>query len=703
MMPALLTTILVPPAIADTVSYTCEGARAEVVLRELSERTGLNLQASPVTKDETLVLAVKDAPVAELLDRIAWSVGGSWKVDGETRWLSRTSSDLTDERKRDFAREVGIFRQAIERRQAELAKMGAFDDAKLKELAAMVGPAIRASRGEDPDYNKMANFERKLGTEGPAGRAIKRLVSLYRPEDLANLPTDIKVVYSTKPTRLQRPLLPGSAPVIASMQRDYRRWAEVAANIEIGSRDENEYIPDSIPREADAQIGKVLLSVYKPSMLGGVLMFELTIAAANGRQLNKTSSVLAYTDLEQFNPEKPKEGETFYTPTPIQRAFSARTQSTEGRTELQSKLMNPVANDPVGMAIGPLAAEMAKSRQANVVMCAPDLAVMIASVMSLDKVPYSAIETMLGLLFESEASGGWQSFRPISAASARARRADRILLGQYIARLAQPKSLSFEEQAYWAYRLKISQEDNPFPSLLAGLVQPSGFGGGASYDSKFLQLYGSFTSVQRRAAEGSGLPIRSLSNEQRSLVDRMVFGQNSNLTVDGEAAREQGLDSALIHASIYREPTEALANGFDPEAYIQVTKTTHDAAFTVGRPGRMDFSQALTAKQLAWQKFMVTRPDLFPHGQSEPDPDRYRFGKNTDVTMRLNLTPLYYQSFDAQERRIEGDKILSYRQLPDAFRQEVETEMEYLRRTHANMQPGTGAPARVIPPTLPLR
>ena len=64
---------------AGKVTYVSSGIAAGKALKELSPQVGLSLLASPTTENEILVISLKDAPVQEVMAKLAWAVGGSWK------------------------------------------------------------------------------------------------------------------------------------------------------------------------------------------------------------------------------------------------------------------------------------------------------------------------------------------------------------------------------------------------------------------------------------------------------------------------------------------------------------------------------------------------------------------------------------------------------------------------------------------------
>src|SRR5579872_2339647 len=84
-MPLFLATIalVMRPQISDArLTYTHSAARAAVLLPEIGNAAGIELQSSTEMGNEVLLISVKDAPISEVLNRIAAVTSGRWTNHG---------------------------------------------------------------------------------------------------------------------------------------------------------------------------------------------------------------------------------------------------------------------------------------------------------------------------------------------------------------------------------------------------------------------------------------------------------------------------------------------------------------------------------------------------------------------------------------------------------------------------------------------
>src|SRR5688572_17682256 len=114
------------------VSFECRGTRAEEVLEKLSPLCGRRLMTSPATRDEILILSVKDVPVKTLLDRIAEATCAEWTHESDGWRLIRSPKLDQEQEARHYRMEADRIREGQAKLRKSLQDQGAFDSSQAK-------------------------------------------------------------------------------------------------------------------------------------------------------------------------------------------------------------------------------------------------------------------------------------------------------------------------------------------------------------------------------------------------------------------------------------------------------------------------------------------------------------------------------------------------------------------------------------------
>ena len=98
------------------VTYTTRAARASVVLKELGKVANVDLQTTPETANEVLLISVKDQPISAVMSRIATVTSGDWVQTGASYMLAPDLAARTAERDAVQAKYIAEVREAIKAR-----------------------------------------------------------------------------------------------------------------------------------------------------------------------------------------------------------------------------------------------------------------------------------------------------------------------------------------------------------------------------------------------------------------------------------------------------------------------------------------------------------------------------------------------------------------------------------------------------------
>ncbi len=158
---------------------------------------------------------------------------------------------------------------------------------------------------------------------------------------------------------------------------------------------------------------------------------------------------------------------------------------------------------------------------------------------------------------------------------------------------------------------------------------------------------------------------------------------------------EQGMQQGqgLPGNSILREPTESMPNGLPFEAALVFGRTIEDGVFasvTDVRGGRL-----MTAAQLGMQQAMLSNfggsADFRQHA-----PDKFVLAQIAYISLAIDLGEIGRPRARFQDGwLVRGARAMTYRQLPEGFREMVELAKESISNV-GNVRLGGGR--RQIPP-----
>ena len=171
---------------ATKITYSTVAVPVGRALTEMSKGLSVRLEATVPMANEIVVIRFKEATLDEAMKRIATVTAGSWEqMDGGYRLIPNSAA----------------------RRQEEQAEKAAYTASLTKSLQDLVKtlnpPKPDPNKKTDPEAEAMmAQFGFGAATS-PAGKAIIRLLQAIGPASLANINEKTRVVYSSRPTRVQ--------------------------------------------------------------------------------------------------------------------------------------------------------------------------------------------------------------------------------------------------------------------------------------------------------------------------------------------------------------------------------------------------------------------------------------------------------------------------------------------------------------------
>ncbi|HLK15719.1 MAG TPA: hypothetical protein VKT78_13030 [Fimbriimonadaceae bacterium] len=532
------------------ISFAEYAALFKRLLPRLSEAVHEKLHLSPELENEVLCISVHDVPKAEFLDKIAEAAGAQWRTRGSELWL------YPDAEARKKLEEKGLAKRTLRIKKG----IGEFE-AKLRQY-------YKAERAVDVSSD-------------PRRSELNLTLKLFRaidPRDIAKIPPDSRVVYSTAPTSAQLPL---PAECAAAAEANYR-W-----NLTSASEEERK-----LPAKP---LSKIDVIIERSHGFGwndvGGLEMKTRGYDGGGAYLTQASSWRVWYEngyywvdnggeFGETHPLRAARGEQNQplAVSPDSRVFYQLLYGGAGRADpakvraKNERLLHPNLVDPLSYA-GELLSGTARVERQQLVACVPDeLFRWTPEFWEYYGLPDPGAEDVLSALQADESSyaartGNWLLVSPVSFNHSRV---DRALLSKLTATVVESYDLTMDQ------RLTVARAGyaQPGTSFLVYLWLSAARTDLLELSSDWVvgRMVSEMTPEQLHAATASGIELRALSPECRYwanvFLNSNYSGRGLNLDrVPGVKVEDESPDpdapetNPLVPADYRAEPTEAMPSG----------------------------------------------------------------------------------------------------------------------------------------------
>ncbi len=706
MIGALSLVVLASVAQDKTLSFDSAGETVPQLVARLGEAARSHYFAAPAFNRDVLIMRFHDAKIEDIRAEIARMVMGKWEKTNDGWNLVRDTQAELAAQKEDTARIAKDFAKQIKKRADAAAKLTAFTEAAAKDLALKIKDSGQPNSGR---FDQMAYQRQQTLEQGsPGGRAMSRMIMTLDPVQLAELPDNYRVVFSTQPTKMQRALPEKTLAFLNDLIKEQNIWAD-ALNQAIPETNNNQFYSTSMYQRGrmDKPVGKVLLALTKNVTTGSGVTCEIKIADKTGKVMFENNDSLAdptSTDRTEMPTGDAKDDE------PLELDENAKAlkemflqaMRTNGRgftmpDRLKKLFLNPAENEPLSLFAGPALLQVAAKRGKNLIAAVPDMGTfMVAFSFEKNLTSRSLLNSfqMMNLLFDE--SGPTMRIRPQSLLGLRTSRADRTALTKYLKQVVADGRVTIDSSAEYA-QTSPGQNIDQFGTMLPQILLADGEGGPYEYsDGRLLKFYGSLSSNQKSAFKtGQPLLLRNLSQAQIDMLTSTVYGSYPNLTVTAppEAGRTPNFDWDAIYNTLMREPTESMPNGFPSSTTITCADSARPVVMMTGGEGGGDMpyiSTQFDEDSLAQYLLGMERPDVMPWYTKYPKPDEAKFDMKTQRSILFDFKftdALSYQGGLTESTSLLTKKV-AYKDLPEDFRKKVAVKLEQLRKAYKDVKPG---------------
>jgi hypothetical protein len=705
---ALLATSSVAQDLDKKVTLSARAADATHVLQQLSDASGVALEAAPLMAKDILAIKVKDVPLKEVMDRIATATGGEWKPVGQAYRLERSEEQYRKDVAADRAARLAAFQKSLGRLLKGVST-GVTDRASADKLAqemqAQIELEMSNTANRNPDIWKKRE---QLQYRTPVSMMSARLLSAIDPAILLDIPEDTRIVFSTTPTRMQRPLGPAAFRAAQQFIREQALWAEAVRRLPYKPHEGYDEDGSGLPvgfygvNKPKGTPVKVLLVVNR-SQRGGMGL-DMMVVDDKGRVMFRNGFAASFEEadyenyqrIEKLAQAEPKEAKLEVSPMTkrIVESIEARMNSFQGGggatvdlpADVREFLLYPEKNDPLSTFATDFVFGYADSKKVNIVALLHDDMVMLPMFMGRSQeVGVNGLklfaETFAKVDF-NEAQPGWAVLRPRNPVTARGEQTDRLLMGKIVRRFAAGRP-SLDELA------EIAQTaPNPFNDQMTGysmmLLTDMGYMWEAT-NWDLLRFYGSLSRGQRNMLrQGGKIQLGQLGPNQRNNLNRLIFYTQTNLGLEtgDEMAAPTGIEDDAVeipaqtaedemsYGDIRTEPTEALPNGLPPTGLLNFTVTNRPVISSATGP--IWLSRGMAPEEIASMMLMKEHPEMAGGDTSAYlDFKTLKLGSREELGIRVRFdAELVYQDMLISTNM--DPKVLTFAQLPKDVREAID-------------------------------
>jgi hypothetical protein len=704
------------------VTYSTVAVSVKKAVQDIAKVTGAKLDVADAAANEIVVISVKDAPLSELMKRIADVTSCEWKTDsGGIQWLNYS----TEKTRKEQADETAEHEKQVAKGVTEL----------LKDREPI--PADVEEEGANSEILDMDS----------EGKAIFKILKLIPTSAIASVLGGERLVYSTSPTRMQRGLGNIDA-IIADLIAEHNKEAKARVDAQKAAEEDD---PQTVEqqrqqREMQAMFGgfggrfvgqdkqitvppaKVLFVVSNEGVLflQPNITFEMRLYDAAGKVILSSEQWLpsgeSFADMvpnpqEANAPQEPQPAKG--TPiefSPLAREFASLTDFREianrDRTPSQAlmeRLIRPDLYDPLSFADSEAFLAVAKAKNVNLICNLPDN--MESILQAFTKGTATTVESFLAQVkandkLQVKEGGGWMQISPSSRVESRAIRVDRRALTDLIAAGRSKGTPSLDDVA--TYALKCDEPAHtaivsPYIMMFAQKAFAQGMRG--QTDWTMLRIYGNLSASQRQLLwSGSALPVRSLNPGIKKLVDKMAFGAPVRLQVERPENKSstgpfmEMLQRMMPTAPVdYRdEPTEIMPAGLPQDAFLSMKGSNEYFVVPImtGPDPTGGMMGALGADELAMLQWIKETPQLQQMGADGiPTIDKVRVGDRKVMDFAFHFAPGVTRAETLMDDSLaKNAPETPMAALPEGFKALIQKKLEALRKEKFPFFGGGGPP-----------
>lgn len=525
------------------ITLTVPGATPRNAIAQIAELTGEKLEVADNINLCTLVLRLDDVLLEDALSKIAEVTIGYWAKVGDRRIL-RLDQERTNSAR---AESLELMKTSIEEQNARaLESLEPWETYrhKLPGLATQIGEVTAGGYTNNEWYGKLE----PLRESGVESRLLVRIAAALSVDDMLDLESDERAVYSNRPTSMQRPMPAGAKAAIDQFQVEYAEWQRVA----VESLQQYPVLVQPDPRlfvdVAESPPSHFVLDVIHLDYVDALMMY-LHVYDDNGQQVSYATYRIPLTPtVASVQPLELPDIEL----TPEELQFSALMSSLynnflpDGRSVGEvadtylRRLSNADTDDPISYHPGPILLKAAKQSGRNLVALIPDAAFyQMASIRSpvMPGLSGASLEQLIHQDWRCSAAqdGVWLVVAPRNPEAARKNYLRREPLARLVRSFTADRSVSLESAFRYAKEQEGGLAFRDIEARLVWLASPIASNYGAdnlvsSLSESPLKFLGELSDEEFQSASTSrGVQIGLLNKDARDSLASWLFAHRNRM------------------------------------------------------------------------------------------------------------------------------------------------------------------------------
>lgn len=673
------------PALERKVTFRCQAMTAAAAIDQLSKLSETPLSTQAPISGEMLVLRFKDVPLRIAMDRMATAASGEWVKTESGYTLTRPGTLIRAIEHTQRAERIAALKEALAKRLKDFQPYDANTVATLFD-ALRSNAKAKPAAGSPQSESRPAAFARQR----PSERLTTRLLAGIDVENLADLPNGQRIVFSTRPTAMQRPLASQAYQAVQDFAREQQIWNGASNGLSVpGGRYLSMGQATASPQVIASQANRLLM-VCVADWDYGTIQVQVKIADQAGQVLSDTRSAIflrsfaAVADKPAGSPVSPGRTGKAIQLSPLAQELRDLLRTDENgahagvakpiSADLKGYLLNPVQNDPLDLFPSEPFLAAGDALDLNVAACVDDSD--FEGSMSSDLTADGALSG------SGKIKDGWFILSPDNPL--KVKHEDRRALSVFLNSAAQKGRLTLEAKA--AYAQVVDGFDGGLGAGLIDAIVPGLSGTLDGEDWLFLRLYGTLSATQRdMLLKGGRIPLNDLFSKQQAVVAQIVFGRDVESMESTVTATEQ--DGPLTPtSSLASEPTELLPNGLDHRVSITMGTSDETALFSSTKVNDQVLPMELTdTDSIAMSMIGPLLKDIMPEGFDEVLVG-FRTGRKQTYSLAVNLPNHGADSDDLVDAQMQPGPVLTFDKLPGDTKKLIQDRIDEMTKIFKEMR-----------------
>ena len=709
------------------IDLDCTGKTVENFLTEVNQKAKSSLSVVPQLKNEIIIASIKDDSVSDIKAGLAAAVGGVWKDTPKGPQLDidteRAAKEAEEARKKLIEAQAKGKAQYLQN-NPEVVWNSDYAVGKVRADQDQARKILENVKGNGNPDEKMTIRVINSDDQSPASAFLRKIIANISPELIANLPAGKRVVFSTRPTAMQKVMPVNTSGMETSfvnemtiLNKAIKDAPPLDANVNYESS-LNQMQAVSLP------LGKVLLAIRRSPQSRGA-NFELIVSTPNGKIAARTQAWVG--EDWKPTPSEMKVPTGAYQPSPLATKMAKALKAGQpGSTSINSTRGNggfefvilatdtpvpptdpaayafasdPLKNEPMSLIVSESLHQYSQAERKDFIACVPDsLVTQLSQKLSGDNMLWQQFSDALNEAdVDVQTSGSFLIFTSENCAASRSNRVNRAALASFIKPLAATGYSRLLDSANFV--LAKTWQDS-FDAAYTGIISSDTFyqvfNSGAQ---EYLKLYGSMNRTTANRGPELQFPIIGQPPKAKEVLSNILYN-SGGATIMGKGSmvmisKGDGPRNEPPAPTLADESTEMFPNGLPQNGVINLTYSETGCMF--GRSKSTMQGKFFTPQNLAMYQMLKNDSDdshiigLDPTDQSI----LYQEAMAASFDIKVPLSEGFELERSLTDGWVTRQQTLTYNQLPADFLREVENAKKNSRTVPLNFGGGTG---RVKPP-----